>query len=262
MECLIDTYFERVSGDEIQLVANALFASYQYAQADIKYDKVVSKILMTLWKLKTKNDSPEELTQKLTHLIKKLNRLFMHRKETQKIWQVVMQYFDLQEQSNAVKIFEAIAFERMKIVEEYLHNNSGLLISSCAQMHENNQKSAMRIHSIASMFNAFNEMPFGDEEHERAFSILNSAYSMALALEAEQPKLIAAISPIMQHVEDVSLMNIVLDRLYYAQFYNLFKTRCFNGGPVMIFDQNGIIPEQQRNTLLPSVCYCNNDLLS
>jgi len=261
MKCLVDTYFEQVSVDEMQLVANALSASYQYAQADIKYDKILSKILMTLWKLKTKNNSSEELTKKLSHLIKKLNRSFMQKQETENVWQAIIQYFDLHQQNNAVKIFEAIAFERMKIVEEYLHNNNGLLVNSCSQTHENNHKLAIRINSIANMFKAFEEMPFEGQEHERAFALLNSAYSLVLALEAEQPKLIEAINPIMQHIEDVSLMNMVLDSLYYAQFSTVLKNN-FDNEPVIFFDQVGILPELQKTVPLPTVCYCNNDLVS
>lgn len=259
MEFLVANHFEQASSADLQVIANALLASYNYTQADLKYDKMIAKVLMTLWMLKTKNDQSDELVQKLTYLIKKLNDAFVYRKETQNIWHVIMQYLDLDEQRNAAHIFEAIALERVKIVQEYLHNNSGLLMNSCAQTQEYNQKAAIRINSIASVFKAFEEMPFEGEEHERAFAILNSAYSLVLTLEAEQPKLIAAMNPIIQHVEDASLMNIALDSLYYAQFYYFLQSNYSNGEPVLLFDQKGLIPEQQRTKTLP-VVYYNKDL--
>lgn len=256
---LATNYFEQVSSHDIQVIVNALLASYQCAKADLKYDTLVSKILVNLWKLKTDHNKEEAITKFIT-LSKKFIRINEQKTLAAAVWHGVTEYLDAPEQENAAYIFAQIAEERIKIVQEYLDNNKELFFQSCMQAQEYNQKAAQRIHSIANVFKAVCEMPFDGSQEEHSLAALNTAYKMALALEEEQPKLMNALKPILHHIEDVILMNIMLDSLYYAECYSFLKKQHNGEDTMILFDYDGFIPEDKRADHLPYVVYCNEGL--
>lgn len=258
IELLAAEHFEQASSYDIQLVVNAILASYQCVTIDLKYDSLLSKLLSTLGKLKATHD--EEDVAKFVRLSKKFIQVSKEKMAATAVWHAVTNYLEKPEQKNAAIIFEAIAQERVKILQEYLHNTKELLFNSCAQVQDYNQKAAQRIHGIANVFKAVYEMPYEGDPEEHAFAALNLAYSLVLALEKEHSKLMRALKPIQHHVEDVALINSMLDSLYYAECYGFLK-RTQNGDDTKIlFDQKGLIPEEKRGMPLPYVVYCNEDL--
>ena len=90
-------YFQDASSHDIQIIVNALLASYQYAKVDLKYETLASKLIANLWKLKN-DPTKEEALAKFIALSKKFIRVAEQKKLTTQTWDAIAGYLDAPEQ--------------------------------------------------------------------------------------------------------------------------------------------------------------------
>lgn len=247
--------YAEVEPEVLQIIANALLSAYELGRYNFKWNYMSEKLIRRVWQLH--NDpgiNEKKILKKITLVVREMEQVIISLEEAKSVWNMITAYLELPGQEKAHALFTEIAKECVKITGKYLDNTQELLLSSCKQAYENSSHEALRINTISNFFRGISEdaLPYEVDESEHNFALLTAANNMVLTLKKEQLKLIQAVDPLMQHADDIALMNITLDSLYYERFYDVLQSHypdyCY-----VLFNQRGRTDIQERTIQLPAV---------
>lgn len=237
--------------ETIQILCNIFFSAFEYSRMDIEYAFLKRNFLSELNKVRSGifNDStqPEEIIRNLKDYEKARSRAL-------KRWEHISTFIN--ENENMTNVLNTLATDRLVFLNRLVKNNYQEFSNIITTLLKNTRESTEKINIINNYLQAASEkaLPINYEEtyaHLQELDILNA---IAQNMHNEMDTIRTSLNSIEQYNDTFLTLCALLDMFYFNKLREILVQKsgetCYQ---TILFNENGLIPEEERVNLLPHV---------
>jgi hypothetical protein len=241
--------------NDLQLLCNIFFFAEQYGKINIKLYHVRQKLVFHCLQAKTaKNEASMEKLIKYAH---KLDLYDKKHHEALQLWNAATAYLDEPGQEKITETMRHYALEQLRLVEEYLQSNNEGLNTLFGFLKNNIQQTALQTHSIGNCFQAIIDgtLPANHESPYFYSEKIELADRLITHLEKEIVSYTNCLKEFNNQYDRVLILSNKIDTIYYQIFYECLLSYFPEDTNLrtIMFNEKGLIPEDQRIEFLPHV---------
>lgn len=249
---------EPLSPGELQLLCNLFLCAKNYAQYDIKLNRITLKLTESILILKKVHNHCDNKNhfKKVIQLTKKLSNCQKKYTCALETWHSATSYLDQSEQQKAADFIRHITTQRFALLDTNLESNNKSFTSLVSNLHNALQQSATNINVYGNCFQALNDtaLPLNQQAEHKNLEKLELANTLISDLEEELLSLIKSCKEFNDYYDSTLTISILIDTIYYQTLYEFMINNTYEENHrTVMFNSHGLIPENQRTEPLPHV---------
>ena len=251
---------DSITSAEMQLLSNLFLCAIQYAQQDLHYNQLLRKLIILLETTKQNSTHSEEnniiFLKKFIKFCQRLINIKQKRDHALYCWHAATAYLDQPNQMYVSNIMRDIAQERLTLLNTSLENNNSEFESLLITLQNSITRSASQTNSWGNCIQALMDgtLPFNKESDYKALGKLEQINSIMSGVGKELLNLTKNNSSFTDYYEYFLTLSKSIDTFYYEALYEWMIKKSYD--PIfctIMFNDNGLIPENQRIQPLPHV---------
>jgi len=237
--------------ETLHILCNVFYSAFEYARLDIESSSLKRMVLAELNKMGTTNfdavNSAAEALQALTNYEKA--KFFALQR-----WNHVSKYMD--ENETVANLFRTIATERLQFLNSHVKNNYTEFSHLIAELLANSRESIQKLHTVANFLRAASEkaLPFDYEDTYAELKEIDLVAQITQQMKNEMDTLRTSLISFEQYNETFLTLCALLDMFYFNRLHErLIQKSQESTYHTILFNENGLVPEEERVDLLPYV---------
>lgn len=241
--------------EEIELLANAIYLMHTLALIDAQVRKMMHSVLALTFQLHEhalqSTDNPQAYCS-IKEQLELLERISYSRNITLQAWESCIEYLEL----NPIDALEQFNSGIRKAVIDFTKDQDGnlheKLDSATETVHHVIQLLRLKAQTFQAIIDGNNPIWPGNTEDKELFAV-DAASVISKHILQSSWKTVETVLPLIEHEESIQEIIRFNCAVYYKALFAFFEEiKDDEQNMVILFDSNGIIPEEKRVDLLPN----------
>ncbi len=233
----------------LQILCNIFFSAFEYARFDLESNFLKRSIITELDKL-TKESACA--TCAFNKSLKMLDQYEKNKKLALQRWNHVSAFMN--ENEALTELFTLIATARLEFLNTVVKNNSDEISVLITSLLTATRTTTQKIHIVSNFLQAASEkaLPIDYEESYAQLKEIDILSTITQQLNNEIDSLRSSLHAFEQYNDTFLTLCAILDMLYFNRLHEILLKKSedtvYN---TILFNENGLIPEDERVDLLP-----------